>query len=250
MPTCKLCREEAPSLVKAHVIPRSFYEIDPDLPAPRLITNTKGVYPKKSPIGVYDETIVCAKCEERFSRCDDYAARLLLHQAGEFEKLPNPETGQLGGYRIREYDYHLLKMFVIATLWRASAAEQPTFARVDLGPFEARAREMLLNDTPGDPQEFGALLLAWDVDYSVIMDPLREKPFGPNTYRFYLGRYHAVIKVDKRPFPQKWEPGLLRPGQPLEVVLRHYEGSKDFEVAARLSQANAGYLAKAFGRKK
>ena len=249
MPTCKLCKEEVSALVKAHVVSRSFYDIDPDLPALRLVTNTKGIYPKKSPIGVYDENIVCGQCEARFSRYDDYAARLLLHGAREFEKIPNPETGRLGGYRIREYDYHLLKMFVVATLWRASAAEHPFFSRVDLGPFDARAREMLLKDEPGEPQEFGSLLLAWAVDYPVMMDPFPEKIFTVRTYRFYLGRYHAVVKVDKRPFAERWERGLLRPGQPLEVCLRHYEGSKDFEVADRVSQANAGYLAKAFARK-
>ena len=176
MPTCRLCEGEVSALVKAHVVPRSFFEINPALAAPRLVTNTPEVYPKRVPIGVYDETIVCERCEARFSPYDDYAARLLLHHAGEFEKILNPETGQLGGYLIREYDYRLLKLFFVATLWRASAASQEFFSRVRLGPFEARAKEMLLKDDPGDPQEFGTLLLAWDdVDYPVMMDPFPEK---------------------------------------------------------------------------
>jgi hypothetical protein len=149
-------------------------------------------------------------------------------------KFQIPRPGQLGGYLIREYDYHLLKMFVVATLWRASAAEHPFFSRVNLGPFDARAREMLLKDEPGEPQEFGSLLLAWDVDYPVMMDPFPEKIFDVRAYRFYLGRYHAEVKVDKRPFAERWERSLLRPEPPLEVCLRHYEGSKDFEVADRV----------------
>jgi hypothetical protein len=219
------------------------------LPASRLVTNTKGGYPKKSLIGVYDKKIVCGQCEERFSPYDDYAASLLLHRAGEFEKIKNPETGQLGGYLIREYDYHLLKMFVIATLWRASVAEHEVYKRVKLGPFEERARDMLLNDAPGDPQEFGVLLFAWDVDYPVMMDPFLEEIFDVQTYRFYLGRYVAAIKVDNRPFPTELESCLLRPGQPCLLVLRHHAAAKDFQLALGLVRQHGGYLAKAFARK-
>jgi hypothetical protein len=94
MPVCKLCQQEVTALVKAHVIPRSFFEIDPRLAAPRLITNSKGIYPKKIPVGVYDRTIVCGECEKRFSDCDDYAARLLLRSEREFVHIP-------GGYVVK-----------------------------------------------------------------------------------------------------------------------------------------------------
>jgi hypothetical protein len=71
-PSCKLCTNEA-ALIKVHVIPRSFWEIDAAQPAPRMVANIEGVFPKRIPIGVYDQTIVCEPCERSFSDYDSYA---------------------------------------------------------------------------------------------------------------------------------------------------------------------------------
>jgi hypothetical protein len=75
MPACKLCGSEA-DLIKAHVIPKRFWEIDETRPRPRIVTNIKGIYPKRIPIGVYDQTIVCENCERGFGDYDSYAADL------------------------------------------------------------------------------------------------------------------------------------------------------------------------------
>jgi hypothetical protein len=241
MPACKLCENEVAALTRAHVIPKSFFEIGPRSAAPRLVTNSKGVYPKKTPIGIYDQTIVCAECERRFDRCDDYAAKLLLHSPGKFVRQP-------GGFLIPKYDYHLLKMFIVAVLWRASASTHPFFSRINIGShFEPRARKMLLDDDPGDPQEFGAILSIWaGAELPLLMDPFREKIFGVRTYRFYLGRYVAYVKVDGRAFPEAMTPGLLRPNQPLDLISRDFSTSKEFRLARRIRDVNEPYLRKAF----
>jgi hypothetical protein len=82
---CKLCSNEAP-LIEAHIIPRSFWEIDAAHP-PRMVTNIKGDFPKRIPIGVYDQTIVCERCERSFSEYDTYAVELFLNRAKEFEEV-------------------------------------------------------------------------------------------------------------------------------------------------------------------
>jgi hypothetical protein len=83
---CQLCSNQAP-LIKAHVIPRSFWEIDAAQPAPRMVTNIAGVFPKRIPIGVYDQTIVCEPCERSFSDYDSYAAQLFLNRFNEFQEV-------------------------------------------------------------------------------------------------------------------------------------------------------------------
>jgi hypothetical protein len=57
---CKLCKQD-PKPVKAHIIPRRFWEPDPIEPL-RMLTNIKGQHMKRSRIGIYDSTIVCEAC--------------------------------------------------------------------------------------------------------------------------------------------------------------------------------------------
>jgi hypothetical protein len=100
---CKLCANKAP-LINAHVIPRSFWEIDAAQPPLRMVTNTVGLFPRRIPIGVYDQTIVCEPCERNFSDYDSYAARLFLNRFNEFEEV-HDNNRRLAGYMLDNVDY-------------------------------------------------------------------------------------------------------------------------------------------------
>ena len=227
---CKLCTNEAP-LIKAHVIPRSFWEIDAAQPPLRMVTNIEGLFPKRIPIGVYDQTIVCEPCERSFSDYDSYAAHLFLNRFHEFEEVRDSNR-RLTGYVLGNVDYSLLKLFAIAVLWRASVSSQSFFSQVRLGPFEETAREMLLRRDPGDTATFATLFSVWDNGAEpLLMDPFVERWDGVRSYRFYLGRFVAYIKVDGRPFPEQLARAALTPRGPLQVISRRLAASKDFSVA-------------------
>ena len=49
--------------VKAHIIPECFYLIEPNQPALQLLTNTAQRFPKRSPVGIYDKSLVTAEGE-------------------------------------------------------------------------------------------------------------------------------------------------------------------------------------------
>jgi hypothetical protein len=231
---CKLCTNEA-KLIDAHVIPRSFWEIDTAQPPPRMVTNIKGAFPKRIPIGVYDQTIVCESCERGFSYYDGYAAHLFLKRFDEFEEVRD-NKGRLTGYVLANFDYRTLKLFAIAVLWRASVSSHLFFSRVRLGPFEKRAREMLLRGDPGDAATFATLFSVWDDGAEqLLMDPVEQRSDGGvRSYRFYLGRFVAYTKVDRRPFPEQLARGALTPVGPLHVASRQLATSKDFRVAERV----------------
>lgn len=56
---CRFCNSERP-LIKAHVVPEGFSRVLRDGSAvPELLTNKRGAYPKRSPTGVYDKSILC-----------------------------------------------------------------------------------------------------------------------------------------------------------------------------------------------
>jgi hypothetical protein len=230
---CKLCTNEA-TLINAHVIPRSFWEIDAAQPPPRMVTNIEGVFPRRIPIGVYDQTIVCEPCERSFSNYDSYAARLFLNRFNEFDEVRDSNR-RLTGYVLSNVDYHLLKLFAIAVLWRASVSSHSFFSRVRLGPFEETAREMLLQRDPGDAATFATLFSVWDDGAEpLLMDPFAERWDGVRSYRFYLGRFVAYTKVDSRPFPEQLAKAALTPGGPLHVISRKLAASKDFRVAEHI----------------
>jgi len=85
--TCALCKKEL-KLIKAHAIPEAFFrELRDGWRAPLLVTNTEGHYPKKSPIGVYDDGILCEYCEPSFAEWDDYRASILLRKKNEFAEI-------------------------------------------------------------------------------------------------------------------------------------------------------------------
>jgi hypothetical protein len=129
--------------VKAHIIPKSFYVKDPGERKPnKIITNTKGVYPKKSPIGIYDETIVTEEGERIFTSWDDYAAELLLAKKSDFKKRFN--KGECIAFEIENYDYEKLKLFFLSVLWRASVSSHEFFKKVKLGGHENIIRDALL----------------------------------------------------------------------------------------------------------
>jgi hypothetical protein len=64
-------------LIKAHAIPEAFFVgLRHEQNPPRIITDNSGVFPKKAPIGVYDNGILCRDCEDRFQNVDDYGQKL------------------------------------------------------------------------------------------------------------------------------------------------------------------------------
>src|SRR5205085_5334408 len=160
--------------------------------------NRAGEYPKRSRVGIYDSTIVCEACERSFSDYDSYAAQVLLNDVGKFVPLRDG-TGAIIAHVVSDIDYRLLKLFGIAVLWRAGASSHGFFRRVQLGRYLEQARDMLLRAEPGPSDDFGVTFAMWNgTEGPLFMDPFGERWDGVNYYRFYLGRYLAYIKVDRR----------------------------------------------------
>ena len=90
---------------------------------------------------------------------------------------------------------------------------------------------MLLRKDPGDATTFSVLFSTWHpssiMDPSMIMDPFGERWDDVRAYRFYLGRFVAYIKVDRRPFPDPLAKAVLSPNGPLHIISREFAASKD-----------------------
>src|SRR5689334_16282683 len=150
IPKCKMRGCDGP-LIKAHILPASMY---PHRVAgtsdTKIYSKAEDAFPRRSPVGVWDKTILCHECETLFQKCDDYAQQILRAR-------PKGETPRL--FSLQNFDYALLKRFFLGLLWRASVSRQEMFSRVNVGPkHEKRLRALILSNDPGEPEEYAVWL--------------------------------------------------------------------------------------------
>lgn len=224
---CRYC-EQPKRLIKAHVIPETFFRrLREGKQSPLLVRQREHL--RRSPIGIYDPEILCADCDAIFAPWDDYAQKVLSPEL----KNANAITDgiQIGGWTIADYQYDLLKLFFISLLWRASVSQHPFYHRIKLGTFEPIAQGMIAQSDPGQPEEFGVVLARFtDALGTSILDPHPDRLDGIKYCRFYLGRYIAYIKTDARPPSETWRAFTMKPDQPLCIVARNLQRSKELAV--------------------
>lgn len=231
MSKCRLCGQRR-NLIKAHIIPEAFFrEARKGAKKPRIIFDDPNTYPKRSPIGVYDQEILCYQCESKFQTMDDYGVQVLLTK---FHELFLPMTyGDRVVHQAENINYNLLLRFLVATLWRASVSTQMFYKDVNLDQLESLAkRTILIPDSP-IPKHFSAILSRWVTDKEtafatkVLLNPYPSTIYGIKSYRFYFGQVVADIKADKRPLPDVLHPVMLL--QPTVILVdRELGQSKDF----------------------
>ncbi len=223
---CHLCTADH-KLIKAHIIPESFFRpLRSGKRVPELHSNIEVEYPKKSPVGIYDTSILCSKCDNFIGNWDNYAQQLLLKDFNE--DLAVYDGSKKVAYKIDTFDYKKLKLFFLSVLWRASISSQPFYKRINLGPYECIIREMILKETPGAEEYFSVVLAKFsDPNVTGILDPHKDKFDGVNFYRFYMTGFVIYIKVDKRSVPQFMKNIYMRKGHPLWIILRDLHKSKD-----------------------
>lgn len=236
MNQCRLCGKTK-KLANAHLIPEAFFRElrNADVKIPTLVTKTPNTFPKKSPVGIYDQEILCSDCELKFTLVDDYGVQILLKRLYDLFR-PIVYDNQIVGYQANNINQDLLLRFLVATLWRASVSKQVFFDRVDLGHLEPLAKQTILNPDNPIPKQFSAVLSRWLIDKDcfyasrgLMVNPFREKLDGVNFYRFYFGEIVADIKADTRPLPESLRTNALLEQTSVTLITRELSKSKDYK---------------------
>jgi hypothetical protein len=185
------------------------------------------------PTGIYDY-IVCLPCESRFGVWDQYAHQLLEGRRTRRQRIPGGQRSTIG-YEIPAVDYDRLKLFFVSVLWRASVCRDLFYREFNLGAFEARAAQCIVNREAGEPDEFGVVVehLLFGTRGKAFISPRRMRIDGVNFVRLYVSAFVAWMKVDSRPMPATFAACRLAPGEPLVVPLRRFEGSPEWNACAR-----------------
>lgn len=196
---CKLCLRQG-ELCESHVISEFLYEpLYDELHRAIEVTATPGERERYLQKGLR-EYLLCTECEGHLNRWETPATHVFRGAAGAAAPL-SP------GQHLRiPVDYRTIKLFELSILWRASVAEGPWFSKVSLGPHQETLRQRLLESDPGEPHEYGCLLIAMhgpnQLD-QLLREPQRHRFEGHTVYSFLLAGllWYFVVSAHSAKFP-------------------------------------------------
>lgn len=234
--TCKFCGNNN-KMVRAHIIPKAFFialNSDPSDPS-KLITNKQNVYPKKSPIGVWDQNLVCEICESTtFTPLDDYAITFFRDMDEKHDQFLI--DGNLAGFYAAP-NYAKLKLFFLSLLWRSSVSKHDYYADVNIGSHEDKIKKMLGIRSPGSPQHYPVLIRRFDCDPKLVpmLGPRKDKFKGVWRYHFVFYGYHIVIGAASHRVVSDLDAFLLRDNLKTMIAFEPYSGSTYHQIALKVA---------------
>ncbi len=230
---CKGCGEEK-KLIKAHIIPKSFYmDLRGDENHLNVVPTDIEQREGRSNIGDYDTEILCKECDLFISRYDDYGKRLLLDQVASFKELR--KDGKLYAYMISDYNYLYLKLFLLSILWRASISKRSFFKAIDIGEHENQIKDLIFRCADDGNTTYGCTLSKFmpaDIGSleRTIINPDCTKIDEINYYRFWLGGYTSWIRVDTKQDPEGLGRLELMEGRDAILFTRSFQNSNEHKL--------------------
>jgi hypothetical protein len=193
--TCALCHLDC-ELRNSHIVPEFLHKPIYDEKHRTLLFGYGDERAQLLQKGVR-ERLLCADCEGRIQKYEDYFARR-WYQSSPFTEPINQAAVVLTGL-----DYPSLKLFLLSIVWRASVAKSSTFRAADLGPHEDTVRTMLLKGEPRSADEYriyAGLIVdpdsrrVWD---RVILEPLKTRVAGQWAYRMVFGGVSWTVVISR-----------------------------------------------------
>lgn len=236
MPACRLCEGPGP-LRESHIVSELLYKTMYDEKHRMVGVNaSKDRDPDLLQKGLR-EPMLCGACEGRLQKFEVYAARVL-------RELPDLTAYRPGDIvTIPGIDYRRFKLFEMSLLWRMGVARTPTFGAVQLGSrHETALRERILADDPGEPWEYGCLLIrphgVGPVD-QLLVQPRLHRVEGHRTYVMLMAGFVWVFFASSHSRELAQKTGFLTPNG--LVVLIPSESAADFMKHLGRNLRRAGF---------
>ncbi|MBN6739566.1 hypothetical protein JKG47_03275 [Acidithiobacillus sp. MC6.1] len=197
---CNLCDLERP-LCKSHIIPKAFFR---DAMAKERDCGLNMITPERIEVGKMAgeyEHLLCQNCEVLIGKYDDYGTRFFRRQAGERLSTFNGEAVPDDIDLIGNVDLRLLRLFIISVLWRASISSRPFFDKVDLGPFELVAKQIIRDEITLSDGLFPFFMNRYaETDHAkrMLFNPLPTRIGQLRFFNVNMGGFNVAVKVDKR----------------------------------------------------
>lgn len=228
--TCRWCGEKR-QLIRAHIIPRAFYDdVRGDTDKVLMLSPDKSKYTTVTQSGVFDSDMLCAECDGALGRLDEYGYKVFRRIPTDREDLVVDRDRMPIGYNLRCADVQKAQKFLLSVLWRASVTSHDFFSKVDLGAkYETRIRQLIQDDDPVTDDDFEIVIIrTFDHPYDGgLMPPWGGRYEGIFTYMLYLPYFKFIIRADKRKFLEPFSVCRFKEGALPQAVRLSYSGSSE-----------------------
>jgi hypothetical protein len=184
---------------------------------------------KPSQLGIFDNQILCDRCDGLLGKYDDY-----LYDVIRGFVLP-PGLREHDEFCDPKVNCEAFCKGILAILWRASITSHPAYSDVSLGPYGAIVREIV----------FGLRPLADMHTLEVIIQHYRSDYFGDNVNFFYtlpvrnefqglsgfsmsLNDFRITVKIDDRLFASFYGPYVINRTGVFRGLVVELEGTPEF----------------------
>lgn len=224
MANCKYCGQDT-KLIKAHIIPRSFYPESHKNGSAISVPSGKGSHIKRIPIGFYDANILCAPCDQKLGRIEEKA----------FAQMVNGQRVSIVEGHAVEYqnaDNDVVRLFACALVWKSSISGHEAFERLECGPYEAKLLEVLRGEK--EHPEIDAFVGEFDTDWPPFLSPYRLKLEGVNFVKLYAARFVIHLKLDQQAMPATFIELCLSRSNIVRTLLLEWRTSKERELMIKI----------------
>ncbi|MHB1644417.1 MAG: hypothetical protein ACYCS8_17500 [Acidithiobacillus sp.] len=243
---CRLCDLVRP-LCESHIIPKAFFR---DAMAGEPACGLNMITPERIEVGKMAgeyERLLCRGCEEIVGRYDDYGIRFFRRQVGERLIAFNGDVVPDDIDLIGKVDLRLLRLFIISVLWRASISSRPFFDKVDLGPFELVAKQIIRDEITLSDNLFPFFMNRYaetDQAKRMLFNPLPTRMGPLRFFNVNIGGFNVAVKVDQRDlrYPHDFIWNTLTEAGVVLVYEKRLLDSEEYatiQQVARMARANS-----------
>lgn len=251
---CALCQGTG-ELQRSHVIPEFLFRALYDEKHRFHVISTdeaeRNKYQQKGP----REPLLCARCEQQFSRYERYASLALSGGIELGYQLEGPALVLSG------LDYSQFRLFQLSVLWRAGVSRHDFFKDVSLGPHEEPLRLAILHEDPGLPERYGCIMCAVVHDEKIqrdlVLQPERVRFSGLSGYRFVFGGLVWIYVVSSHRSQAGIERGFLQQDGKALVLMKELgdfgdliEMGRKLQAQGKLGEARSNPLMQPTGRER
>ena len=223
--TCKNCGVN--KTIKAHLIPRVFCTQVQTGKSHAASIRKDGMF-KISQSGIWDNNILCDKCDGELGTFENYVHKLsqtIRNYGSEF-----PGKTKI----VDNADNVQVLKFCAGILYKYSLTTEEN-GRINLGRYQNILRNFLFNNT-SVPEELDVLIFRlirypYDNDVFAYRAPMLDRKFGVNMYRMMMGGLVFFIKLDKKEIAEEM---LIKTANGVPYVIALASHFEEFKIAKNI----------------
>jgi len=238
---CKLCLNKC-ELCKSHIVPEFLFKALYAKEKHQFVQVAGSPRVRKWQKG-FREKMLCRDCEDKLNKWETYAAQVLFSGTEiSIEKMKDFII-------IRDVDYTKFKLFQLSLIWRAGASILQQFSNVKLGPHEEKLRSMIDKRNPGEPSDYGCLIILtpshFELTSKMMMLPQETKFDGHRCYMFLIAGVTWVFFVSSHTGQLPYNEKLFLGSNGILPVIIENTASKTFFEKTFSEWKESGALDKA-----